>query len=425
MERLKGFRDIFPEDAEPRKKIFRVAEEMSEKFDFSKIEFPSVEYLDLYRLKSGEELVGQTFSFVDRGDREVALTPEATPTVVRMLTSRKDLQMPVKWYSFQRYWRYEEPQAGRTREFQQYNADIFGIDSKEADSEVIGLACMILDELGLAGKYVMKLNSREFMETLLHELGVFDLEAAYSSLDKLKKTGRENTIAELEKSGVKKENAERILDLVENGYSPDGFPTESFSFLGNEVKKLERLIETGKLVSLYSKSDVVIDLSIVRGLTYYTGVVFEAYDTTGTFRSILGGGRYDRLASLMSDAEIPAVGFGMGDVIIEMLLKQSGLLQSEKQNRSVFICYSSEESYNILVSIGIELRKQGYRTSLSMSAKSLSSQLRQASKRGFRFAAIVGERELKAGTVTIKDLDSGIQQEVQVKQLSDFDSIFR
>lgn len=424
MEKLRGFRDVFPEEAEPRKKIFRVADEVSERFDFSKIEFPSVESLELYRLKSGEQLVGQTFSFKDRGDREVALTPEATPTVVRMLTSRKDLQMPAKWYSFQRYWRYEEPQAGRSREFQQYNADIYGVNSIEADAEVIGLACTILDELGLTGMYVMRLNSREFMETLLSKMGIADAESAYAAIDKFKKAGREVTEEELAKAGASADNARKILHLIETEYVPEDFPVESFSFLGSDLDKLRKLIETGNLVSRYTNSKILIDLSIVRGLTYYTGVVFEAFDIEGSFRSILGGGRYDRLASLMSDTDIPAVGFGMGDQILELLLRQRNLLESGMNEKSIFFCYSSEGYHGQSVSAANTLRKNGYRTALNLSARSLSAQLRQASKRGFHYAAILGEKEAESGTVSIKNLETGVQKEIPLESISDFEKSF-
>lgn len=423
MDKLRGFRDIFPEDAEPRKKIFDVANSVSERFDFLKIEFPSVEYLDLYRLKSGDELVGQTFSFKDRGDREVALTPEATPTVVRMLTSRKDLQMPVKWYSFQRYWRYEEPQAGRSREFSQYNADIFGIDSIEADSEIIGLACTILDDVGLSGKYTMRINSREFMESLLSSLGVSDFEATYAALDKLKKSDRTAIENDLQSAGISPENTSKILEIVEKEYSSKDFPFERFSFLGENSGKLKRLVETAELASSYTQSSVIIDFSIVRGLTYYTGVVFEAYSLSGTLRSILGGGRYNRLASLMSDADIPAVGFGMGDLIIELLLKENNIFETQRKGKSVFVCYSAPEYYAGATEVVNKLRAMGIRAATSLSRKSLSSQMKQASRRDFSFAAILGEKEIDAGTLSVKNLESGIQKDIKLRSLEDIFSI--
>ncbi len=417
MDRLRGFRDIFPEEAEPRKKIFTVSERISERFDFSKIEFPSIEFLELYRLKSGEELVGQTFSFTDKGGREVALTPEATPSIVRMITSRKDLQMPSKWYSFQRYWRYEEPQSGRQREFYQYNADIFGLNSKEADAEVIGLACTILDEVGLDGKYSMKINSRELMESILTSAGLTDLERGYSVIDKLKKSGTEQTERELRKIGMSEEGARKLLSLIENEYDPDNFPFNSFTDYGKDPDILNRLVETGKLVKKYTRSSVVIDLSIVRGLTYYTGVVFEAYDLSGTFRSILGGGRYDRLASLMSQMDIPAIGFGMGDVILELLLKQNGDLVSEASEKSISICYADSALYDYSLSVANRFRQLGYRTSISLSGKSLSSQLRSASKWGFRYAGIIGEIELESASVTVKNMKTGQQKAIEIDSL--------
>lgn len=424
MERLRGFRDIYPEDAEPRKKIFNVAERMSEIFDFSKIEFPSVESMDLYRLKSGEELVGQTFSFTDKGGREVTLTPEATPSVVRMLTARKDLQLPVKWYSFQRYWRYEEPQSGRQREFFQYNADIFGVDSIESDAEIIGLACRILDELGLEGKYSMKLNSRDFMESLLVSKGISELDRAYAIIDKAKKTAPEKTISDLEGIGLDPDSAKNLVSMFEVEYEPDSFPIDSFSYMGSDIEKLERLVETTKLVSSYTPSRVTIDLSIVRGLTYYTGVVFEAYDNDGSFRSILGGGRYDRLASLMSEQEIPAIGFGMGDVILELMLKKSDIKSPVSEDKSVYVCYSDPNLFGYSLSIANEFRKQSFRTAINMTARSLTAQIRQASKRGFRYAVIIGEKEYGSGNMTLKDMTSGKQIEITNKEIGNLQNLF-
>ena len=152
-ERLKGFRDLFPEDAEPKFFMLKTADQVAASFGFQRIDMPSLESLELYRLKSGDELVSQTFSFVDKGGREVTMIPEATPSVVRMLTSRKDLPKPVKWYCYPKLWRYEEPQSGRLREHIQFNADIFGPDTPDADAEIIGLAATILDRIGLGGQF--------------------------------------------------------------------------------------------------------------------------------------------------------------------------------------------------------------------------------------------------------------------------------
>ena len=187
IEKIKGFRDHYPEDMEIRNYFFKKITDLTENFGYRRIDFPSLEPLDLYRLKSGTELVNQTFSFVDKGGREVTMIPEATPSTVRLLTARKDLPRPIRWYSFPKVWRYEEPQEGRFREHYQFNADMFGIDSEEADAEIIGLASSILDYLGLSGVYEININDRFLMEYILKDLGIENIQEAFSIIDKYKK----------------------------------------------------------------------------------------------------------------------------------------------------------------------------------------------------------------------------------------------
>lgn len=415
IEKIKGFRDQYPEDMEPRKKIFEVSEKVSESYGFRKIDPPSLEYLDLYRLKSGEELVGQTFSFTDRGGREVTMIPEATPSVVRMLVSRKDLPKPVRWFSFPKVWRYEEPQAGRLREHYQFNADIFGVDTAEADAEIIGLAARILDTLSLEGIYELRINNRNVMEYLFRDIGIEDSQPVFSIIDRFRKISRDEFYSELSKVGVSSGKADILYDLVSQVIPVSELPEKVKSVARNYdgIKELvERIVFTEKLIRTYTKSAVKFDFSIIRGLSYYTGIVFEAFDIKGELRSILGGGRYNNLAGLMSEQDIPAVGFGMGDVVIEILLRRSDRWSYARPGKTYYICTMSGEEREYAFGIMNRLRQMDINAIPDVSDRGLSAQLKAASGEKADFAVIIGRKEREQGEITLKDLATGKQSVV-------------
>ncbi len=421
IERLRGFRDLYPEDAEPKFSSLNVAQDVARSFGFRQIDIPSLESLDLYRLKSGEELVSQTFSFTDKGGREVTMVPEATPSVVRMLTARKDLPKPVKWFSTPKIWRYEEPQSGRLREHIQFNADIFGPDTPDADAEIIGLAATILDRLTLSDSYSVRVNDRKLMEGILRNLGITEVMPVFSVIDKFKKIPREEFLEQLQQNGVDGNAAGKIALLMETTaggaelLEKIGGITEVSSGL---QERIERVSTTLDLVSQYTKSDVHVDFSVVRGLSYYTGIVFEVFDSRGEFRSILGGGRYDNLSGLMSDQEIPAVGFGMGDVVLELLLKREGKWETSVMPGSYYVCVATPEARKQALSVSTAIRAAGSISSTDISKRGLSAQLKSAVTLGYRFAVIIGKRELDSGTVTIRDLSSGTQEEVRTGDIA-------
>lgn len=284
MERVKGFRDFYPDDMAVREKIFGECERWSRIFGFRKIDFPSVEYREIYKIKSGEELAQQSFSFNDKNGREIALLPEATPTVVRMLTARKDLPRPLKWYSIAKFWRYEEPQAGRFREFYQLNADIFGPDSAESDAEVIMLAMKILDSVGLETRYQIRINSREIMQGMLENLGCTNTGRALHIIDGMHKQELDrfrNEILELLPLG---DDSRTFLGLLETPIEIEQVESiigSSGKLFNGLEERIGRLIQTVKLCKKSSRSSIGIDFSVVRGLAYYTGVVFEAFDVDG------------------------------------------------------------------------------------------------------------------------------------------------
>lgn len=412
IERIKGFRDQYPEDTEPRKKIFAASEKIAESFGFKKIDPPSLEYLDLYKLKSGEELVGQTFSFTDKGGREVTMIPEITPSAVRMLVSRKDLPRPIRWYSFPKVWRYEEPQAGRLREHYQFNADIFGVDTPEADAEVIGLAARILDELSLSGTYELRINNRMVMEIILKEIEVENPWPIFSIIDRFRKITKEEFYRDLSEEGISGTRSDLIYNLVSQVIPFNELPAKVRSVVKNyeNVRELiERLIYTEKLIKTYTESEVKFDFSIIRGLSYYTGIVFEVFDIEGELRAILGGGRYNNLAGLMSEQDIPAVGFGMGDVVIEILLKREGKWEEIEKPKKYYICSTSREERPYAFEVANRLRSININAITDISNRNLSSQLKAASSEKTNYAIIIGNREAERSEITLKDLSSGEQ----------------
>lgn len=420
IDRLKGFRDLYPEDAEPKFASLNVAQEVAKSFGFRQIEIPSLESLDLYRLKSGDELVSQTFSFTDRGGREVTMVPEATPSVVRMLTARKDLSRPVKWFSMPKIWRYEEPQSGRFREHIQFNADIFGPDTPEADAEIIGLAASILDNLGLSSSYSIRVNDRKLMEGILRNMGITDVIAVFSVIDKFRKISADEFSAQLAEAKVSSEASSKIVSLMNITSNGNELKSNVEKIIEPDAelsKIMEKVSQTLDLISVYTSADVHIDFSVVRGLSYYTGIVFEVFDSKGEFRSILGGGRYDNLSGLMSDQNIPSVGFGMGDVVLELLLKREGKWATMSMPASFYVCAASPELRKQALSISMKIRKLGLISSSDISQRGLSAQLKNASSLGYSHAVIVGKKEMESGNFTLRNLEDGNQKSMALNDL--------
>ncbi len=408
--KLKGFRDMYPEKMRARREVFDRINMTARSFGFHEIDAPSVELLELFRVKSGDEIVKQTFSFVDKGGRKITLIPELTPTVARMLASRKDLVKPVKWFSFPKMWRYEEPQSGRLREFYQFNADIFGIAGIEADAEVLALAMEILDSLGLKDKYVMRVSDRILMEELLKKFGVEKIEEAFRIIDKKDKIPEEVFIENLQ-NVAGKDAAEKIIDVL----NVKGSVEDVISKIGDSPRG-EILLRLQELLDGYGKK-ITLDLSIVRGLAYYTGIVFEAHDAKGEFRAILGGGRYDNVVQLFGGEPTPAVGFGMGDAVLELIMKREGVWPEERMEVDVFVAivpgFRKEATQ-----IAMDLRKEGFRVDIDLTGRSLGKQLKYANRINAKYALIVGE-EICDGKVVVKDMRSGEQKKVEIGKLKE------
>ncbi|MCL4342906.1 MAG: histidine--tRNA ligase [Candidatus Thermoplasmatota archaeon] len=416
MDKLKGFRDFYPEEMRQRRRIFNVCREVSRLFGYEEISFPSIEPLELFRVKSGDQILDQTYSFRDKGARELTLIPEATPSVSRMLAERKDLPRPVRWFSLEKYWRYEEPQAGRTREFYQYNGDLFGPYSELADAEIIGLAGSILDNLGLGGKYEFHVSHRKLMENILLKLGAPRPADVLPVIDRFHKIPESASVEKLEQAGIRSDGLDTLVRMLKARVNLETVD----SFLGNAgldiagLPEVEWLKMVGMLLKPYSVKNVIFDASIVRGFAYYTGTVFEAFDLHEENRAILGGGRYDNLVSVISGTSIPAIGFGMGDVVLELVMKASGVWTATEGELIAAVCFASEDCVTYALDLASQLRKHGIPALISPESRSLSSQMKDASRHGARFALIVGEKEKERGTVTVKRMSDGSQKTVTI-----------
>ncbi len=417
--KIKGFRDHYPEDMEIRNSIFNRMTSTAENFGYKRIDFPSLELLDMYRLKSGSELVNQTFSFTDRGGRDVTLIPEATPSTVRLLTSRKDLPRPIRWYSFPKVWRYEEPQEGRFREHYQFNSDLFGIDSQEADAEVVGLASKILDTLGLSGVYEININDRSVMEYILKDLDVSDINTAFSIIDKYRKIDKNSFFKLFKEIDVGEKSIDKITYLLSEKINIKNLEKKLRKTLNNYdgiEDRINRIKRTFEIINYYTDSNINYDFSVVRGLSYYTGIVFEAFDIQGELRAILGGGRYNNLSTLFSDEEIPAVGFAIGDAVIELLLKRNNLWLNNSLKTSYYIC-STTNNYDYPVKIANDIRNKNKIALVDITNRKLSAQVKSASL--YNYAIVIGDNEIKDNSITIKNMNNSEQKTIKYVQFMD------
>ncbi len=414
MQRLKGFREIYPEEAETRKKIFDTIEEIGRSYGFKKVETPSLEPLELYKRKSGEEIVDETYSFKDKAGRDVTLTPELTPSLARMFSNKEqELSKPVKWFCGQKLWRYEQPQSGRLREFYQPNFDIFG--SKKGEEELISLAYDILTELGLSeNDFVFKIGHRSLAKGLIEELNVEDEKKLYRAIDKKERLDEKEFRDLLKESGLNKKDIDLVISFVEI----EDIDKISKVIKNDFIKKGEKDIVSllNNLESYNVRSSCEFDSSIVRGLDYYTGTVFECFDANKELRSIFGGGRYDDLIESLGGPSTPAVGLGIGDATLELLLKKNN--NWSRETKIDYYIAIIGDVRDTAINIASSLRQKGYKTDIELSGKSFSEQLRRADKLNADNTIIVGEKDLSEDVITIKNMRTGEQEKTPLEDFT-------
>jgi histidyl-tRNA synthetase len=411
---VKGTRDFYPEQMAIRTWLYKTVREVAESFGYQEWEAPLLETLDLYAAKSGEELVKeQSYVFRDRGGDEITLRPELTPSLARLIAQKQQqLTFPLRWWSFGPFWRYERPQKGRTREFFQWNVDMLGPDTPEADAENVAVLATFFQRVGLTPNEVMILvNDRRLID------------------------------AQFDKFDVKEEMRPAVSSWIDRRgkMSPDAWEAygKEIGLSDSQVENLEAMLEDRELwkqspqqVRFYKAIDaldvspfVQFDPSIVRGLLYYTGTVFEAWEVGGDIRrSILGGGRYDNLLSDVGGDPLPATGFAMGDVVITLLLEKYGLLPEDLDVNPapVLVTVFDEERHLASLALATKLRATGLKVVVYPEATKLGKQFKYADRIGARVTLVLGPDEAEKSQVAIKNLLSGEQTTVPQEAAVDF-----
>jgi len=412
---LPGFRDFYPAELALRAHIFRTWRTVALRYGFEEYDGPPLEPLELYTAKSGEEIVGQLYNFTDKGGREVALRPEMTPTLARMVAARANgLRKPIRWFSIPQLFRYERQQRGRLREHFQLNCDLIGEPGPLGDAEIIALAVDAVRAFGLGPLDVrVRVSDRRLLTELLRAMALDEAQTAvvYQVLDKLARVPREVSAGRLREAGLPSATIERLLELTEARSWPE--LQERAGDLRGALTAAEPLTHAIDALGAMGLGGFVdLDLTIVRGLAYYTGTVFELFDARGELRAICGGGRYDNLLQSLGGVDLPALGFGMGDVVLSELLRDRGLAPAEPSSIDVFVAGVTEDDRPHVLALAHELRDAGVRTEYVLAGHGLGKQLKLADARQARLAVVIGPDDRARGEVMVKDLRGKAQEAV-------------
>lgn len=407
---LKGFRDYYPKEMAFQSWFYETVKKISENFGFQEYEGPTVEPLDLYLVKSEELASKRGFTWKDKGGKFLTLRPEMTPTLARMVASKEgSLTFPLKWFTFGRRFRYEQPQKSRTREFSQWDIDILGSNSPLADAEIIAVAATFLKTIGLTSNEVrIKINDRKFFEEELDKIGI--------SKDK---------ILPVFKIIDKKDKID--LSAFRQMLKEEGLSAQTIKKLDNLLKDKDTYLKSAWLKQVFAllksygvEEYIEFDASIVRGLDYYTSTVFEGWEINKTVRAIWGGGRYDNLTKDVGGKQkIPGVGFAMGNIAIEEVLRANNKYPNLEVNKSkVLVTVFSPELLVQSIKVTQELRKSGIETELySNETAKLEKQLKYADKKGIPFVIIIGPEEAKNKIVSLKNLRTQEQRKISLSEL--------
>lgn len=402
---VKGTREFYPAEMALRNYLYEKVRAASQSFGYQEWDGPFIETLDLYAAKSGEELVKkQSFVFQDRGGDWVTLRPELTPSLARMIAAKQgELTFPVRWWSFGPFWRYEQPQKGRTREFFQWNVDLLGVDSPEADAEMIAIAATFLRSVGLSPERVLiYVNNRRLMNAQFDALEIpMEIRVDVSSLlDRRSKMKPEAWDTNATEIGLDEKQLDGLKAVLAD-YD-----------LWRKSDELTRVFAALEAIGL--REYVKFEPSIMRGLLYYTGTVFEAFDVTGSLRrSILGGGRYDNLLADVGGDPLPATGFAMGDVVIGIVLQEAGLLPNfDPTPAQVMVTVFNEQLQTESYALAAELRKADLNVIVYPEIAKLPKQFKYADKLKVKVALVLGPDEAEKGLVVVKNLSNGEQAQV-------------
>ncbi len=416
---LPGFRDFYPTELAERSYIFRGWRDVARRYGFVEYDGPPLEPLDLYTKKSGAEIVDQLYNFTDKGGREIALRPEMTPTLARMVAARANaMRKPVRWFSIPQLFRYERAQRGRLREHFQLNMDIIGEADVSADAELLAAAIDVMRAFGLTSEDVVaRVSDRRLLNALLRGIGIADaqLPAAYAALDKLDRDPREVLEQRLAAAGVSAATSAQLFELAGATADEEAF-TQLVQAAGAMAEWDALRSYLDHLESLGVREWVKLDLSIVRGLAYYTGIVFELFDAKGELRAICGGGRYDTLLESLGGVSLPALGFGMGDVVLGELLRARGKMPSAEPEVDVWVAYGDSGTVEDAMRVASMIRARGRSVEYALGSQKLARQLKAAYAAGAKQTLVIATPELSANEAMLRRKDEKVELRVQLDE---------
>ena len=418
----KGARDFFPEDKRLQKFLFGVMRQTVEQYGYEEYDAPILEPLELYLAKTGEEIVNeQTYSFTDRGGREVVIRPEMTPTVSRMVAARRqELSYPLRWYSIPNLWRYERPQRGRLREHWQLNVDLFGVASTAAELEMISVVNALYKNFGAtADLYEIQLNSRQLINYVLSDylrLTTAQAHAASKLIDKMHKLEQSTFIKKIDEIMTPAQQSEGVVEKLLTVLN-----CQNISDLDSQIKSQPAAVElAGVMAALHDSgiSNVRYDSTLMRGFDYYTGIVFEVSDThPDNNRSMMGGGRYDGLVGLFGVAPVSTVGFGLGDATLANFLELHNLLPKLPNETQLYIALVDGADKQYVQALAERIRAAGYNVAVDISERKLGDQIKAAAKKEIESCLIIGPEEIEKAEYVLKNLLSGEDQHVNEAEL--------
>jgi len=416
---LPGFRDFYPEELALRNYIFATWRDVARRYGFQEYDGPPLEPLELYTEKSGEEIVQQLYGFEDKGGRKVALRPEMTPTLARMVGAHAQaLKKPIRWFSIPQLFRYERQQRGRLREHFQLNMDMIGEASALADAELIAAVIDIMRAFGFGPKDVqLRMSDRRVLRALLlgHGLTETQLPAAYAAIDKSERDPKDVLAAKLGAAGIGKQETDAVFDVA--GLKDLDAVGRALGKVKAEAVGVPLAEAVGALAAMGLGEFVAVDCTIVRGLAYYTGIVFELFDTGKTLRAVCGGGRYDGLLKALGGVDLPALGFGMGDVVLgELLREHKSRFEAPGQLDAFLVAVSGADIAPVL-KLAHELRDRGIAVEYGLRHAAIRKQLELAVARGAPRAVIIGPDERAADEVVVRDLKAGREDRVPMAKL--------
>lgn len=413
----RGTRDFFPDEMRLRNWLFSHFRETARLFAFEEYDAPVLESLELFTRKAGEEIVGQIYHFEDKGGRAVALRPEMTPSLARLILQKgRSLPLPSRWFSIPQCWRYERMTRGRKREHYQWNMDVFGLEGPSAEAELLAAVTTFFGRIGLSSDDVgIKVSSRKVLQGVLESLGVTEesFVPVCVLVDKLDKLPREAIEKDMAALGLDSVVIDRIVETMSLKSLDD-----LADVLGEESEAVAELRQLFRLAEQYGYAEwLQFDACIVRGLAYYTGIVFEAFDRGESLRAICGGGRYDRLLSTFGGKDIPACGFGFGDVVIVELLKDKGLLPDTSRAIDDLVFAFDSAQRGAAASVAGQLRAAGRSVELVLEDRKVKWAFKRADRVGAARVVLVAPDEWQRGEVRVKDLVSGTEANIKLEEL--------